>query len=180
VTVPLRAGWSTLPMRKRILVAGLLCLVLTVAGACAKSGGGNGVATVGTPGAPSPTPSLSQLEQALRYTRCMREHGVPMLDPDANGDMRGADGSKGAVDQATVTSAEQACRQYRPVDATLDGLRLEKAREYSRCMRRNGVADFPDPDANGDVHLPDEITDPDYDHAKAFCTDYVRSYSPHP
>ena len=159
---------------------GLLSLVLTAAGACAKSGDGDGVATLGTPGAPSPTPSLSQLEQALRYTRCMREHGVPMLDPDANGDIRGADGSKGAVDQATVTSAEQACRQYRPVDATLDGLRLEKAREYSRCMRRNGVADFPDPDANGDVHLPDEITDPDYDHAKALCTEYVRSYSPHP
>lgn len=165
-------------MRKRVLVAGLLSLVLTVAGACAKSGDGNGVATVGTPGPPSPTPSLSQLEQALRYTRCMREHGVPMLDPDANGDVRGADSSKGELDGATVDRAQQACRQYRPVDAGLDALRLEKAREYSRCMRRNGVEDFPDPDADGDVHLPDEITDPDYDHARAFCTDYVRSYSP--
>jgi len=167
-------------MRKRVLVAGLLSLVLSAAGACAQSGDGDGVAAVGTPGAPSPTPSLSQLEQALRYTRCMREHGVPMLDPDANGDVRGADASKGGLDPATVDSAQQACRQYRPVDAGLDALRLEKAREYSRCMRRNGVEDFPDPDANGDVHLPDEITDPDYDHAKAFCTDYVRSYSPHP
>ena len=74
---------------------------------------GNGVATVGTPGPPSPTPSLSQLEQALRYTRCMREHGVPMLDPDANGDVRGADSSKGELDGATVDSAQQACRQYR-------------------------------------------------------------------
>lgn len=167
-------------MMKRLLAAALLPLLLIMAAACARSTDGPGVATVSTPGAPSPTPSLSQLEQALRYTRCMREHGVPMLDPDANGDLRGADGSKGALDPDTVDRAQQACTPYRPVDAAADALRLEKAREYSRCMRRNGVDGFPDPDADGQVVLPDEITDPDYDHAKAFCTVYVRSYSPHP
>ena len=171
---------SNRAMTKRVLLAGLLPLLAFMMTACTKSPDGTGVASVSTPGAPSPTPSLSQMEQALRYTRCMREHGVPMLDPDANGDIRGADGSKGALDPDTVNAAQQACRQYQPVDAAADALRLEKAREYSRCMRRNGVENFPDPDANGNVQLPGEITDPDYDHAKALCTEYVRSYSPHP
>ena len=167
-------------MTKRVLLAGVLPLLLLTVAGCGGSRDGTGVAAVNTAGAPSPTPSLSQLEQALRYTRCMREHGVPMLDPDANGDVRGVDAGKGSLDPETVGAAQRACSGYQPVDAAADALRLEKAREYSRCMRRNGVEDFPDPDANGQVLLPDEITDPDYDHAKEFCTVYVRSYSPHP
>jgi hypothetical protein len=104
-----------------------------------------------------------------------------MLDPDANGDVRGADGAKGSLDAGTVNAAQQACKQYQPVgDPALEAQRLERAREYSRCMRRRGVDDFPDPDADGRVQLPDEITDPDYDNAKATCEAYVRSYTPHP
>jgi hypothetical protein len=104
-----------------------------------------------------------------------------MLDPDANGDVRGADGAKGSLDAGTVNAAQQACKQYQPVGSpALEAQRLERAREYSRCMRRRGVDDFPDPDADGRVQLPDEITDPDYDNAKATCEAYVRSYTPHP
>jgi hypothetical protein len=168
-------------MRTRVLVGCLASLVLALATSCTKADGGGGVASVTGSAAPSPTPSLTQMEQAIRYTQCMREHGVPMRDPDANGDVRGADVSKGSIDTATVTAAQQACNRYQPVgDPELEAQRLERAREYSRCMRRSGVDDFPDPDAEGRVQLPDEITDPDYDDAKATCEAYVRSYTPHP
>lgn len=100
----------------------------------------------------------------------MRQHGVPMLDPDANGDPRGADGSKGSIDPATVNAAQQACEQYQPVLSGPDAdARLQVARAYSKCMRDHGVEAYPDPDANGRVTLPDDVTDPDFDRAKAFC-----------
>lgn len=155
-------------MRTRVLVA---CLLLLAATACTKADDGGGVASVNGSGAPSPTPSLSELEQLRRHAQCMRAHGVPEPDPqvDAEGMARAGRYPKDSVDHDTLESAKQACRQYELVLSAADSARkAEGAREYARCMRANGYENFPDPDANGQIRIEGEM-DPDYDRARAIC-----------
>jgi hypothetical protein len=93
------------------LVPGLL-LALAVA-AC--GGGDNktdGVASLGSDQATATTrPGGSDPQQAaLAYARCMRQHGVNVADPSANGlDLRGLNS-----DSPKVEAAEQACQQHKP------------------------------------------------------------------
>src|SRR5262245_10886222 len=91
-------------------LAGLV-LVLAAA-ACAGSNDGGGVATAGTPGVARSSggaaSGLSQQEKALKFAQCMREHGVPMNDPDPNGGMGLQLGGPG-VDPAKIQAAQQAC-----------------------------------------------------------------------
>jgi hypothetical protein len=59
----------------------------------------------------------------------------------------------------------------------IDPARLALARQYSRCMRENGVPKFPDPDAYGGIALdPEKIgTDPigaEMKAAEKACTKY--------
>ncbi|GAA0910226.1 hypothetical protein [Pseudonocardia zijingensis] len=53
-----------------------------------------------------------------------------------------------------------------PSPAELEEL-LEVRREAARCMRENGVEDFPDPDANG--HILYYGDDPDMESAREKC-----------
>jgi hypothetical protein len=168
-------------MRTRVLAACLLPLLLVMAAAGSKSNDGKGVASVGGSVTPSATPSLSPLERGIRYAQCMRQHGVPLPDPGPDGDLRAVTGDKDAIDEDVLRKAQEACKQYQPVASGPDeAAKLEGAREYSRCMRAQGVENFPDPDASGRVELPPEQNDPDYDQAKAICDAQARSPRPSP
>ena len=57
-----------------------------------------------------------------------------------------------------------------PSPAELQEL-LEKRRESARCMRENGVEDFPDPDANG--HIMYYGDDPDMKATSEKCFDLM-------
>ncbi|MFJ8578355.1 hypothetical protein [Micromonospora sp. NPDC093277] len=160
-------------MRKRLLAGILLPLVLVAAAACSQADDGAGVASVSGTAAPSPTPSLSELEQAIGYVRCMRANGVPMPDPEVvDGNVRIGGGlNKDGVDEDTLRNAEEACKQYRPVPPPeLATQKLQLAREESRCMRANGVENFPDPKADLSREVPESIRqDPQYEQAEASC-----------
>jgi hypothetical protein len=56
-------------------------------------------------------PTAQQLQQLVRYARCIREQGIDMADPDANGQIAEV---KGRVDRARLRAAEQACQKYMP------------------------------------------------------------------
>ena len=172
-------------MRMRVLAVCLPIMMLVVAAGCSTSTDGNGVASVNGSAVPSATATLSFAELGRRHARCMREHGVPEADPQVqpNGDVRVGGGyDKHALDQDVLSTAIEACKQYEPdlsgLPAADRELKLDGAREYSRCMRAHGVEDFPDPDANGRFQLPQEMTDPDYDQAKETCQGQPRSPSP--
>lgn len=159
-------------MRTRFLVGCLLPALLVAATACTKADDGEGVASVEGSARPSPTPSLSLLEQMQKHAQCMRAHGVPMSDPQVQSDGTPRRGriDKAAVSEEVLGVAKQACKQYEPViPADVMAPKLEAMRGYSRCMRAHGVEDYPDPDPDGRVQLPREQTDPDYDQAKATC-----------
>jgi hypothetical protein len=57
-----------------------------------------------------------------------------------------------------------------PSPAELQEL-LEERRESAKCMRENGVEDFPDPDANGHVLYYGD--DPDMESASAKCDELL-------
>ncbi|HYZ27557.1 MAG TPA: hypothetical protein VE570_00760 [Thermoleophilaceae bacterium] len=65
----------------------------------------------------SPQERARFLDQALKFARCMRAHGVPMTDPkaDAHGITMGIDkGSGGDVQSPAFRRAEEACRSLNP------------------------------------------------------------------
>ncbi|GAA4557760.1 hypothetical protein [Planotetraspora kaengkrachanensis] len=158
-------------MRKRLLAGCLLPLLLVMAAACSKSDDGKGVASVDGTATPSVTQSVSRLDQLIRYTHCMREHGVPMTDPEVDGDtVRQGHADKGAAGDK-LFPAEDACKQYRPpqeVGPVMD-LKKELALKESRCMREHGVENFPDPGPDG-TRVPSEVgADPDFMDARETC-----------
>jgi len=115
-------------------------------GATAGPGGGSG--SIG-PGSVGPG-SSGFTAQLLKYAACVREHGVPNFpDPSANGGLRVP------VDQSSpaFAAAQARCHKLLPGGglpaagaATHPSAQaLASMLKTSRCMRRHGIYDFPDP-----------------------------------
>jgi hypothetical protein len=122
-------------------------------------------------------------EAELAFARCMREHGVDMPDPSA--DERGLRriGPRSGTSESKFKEAEQACRKHlEGIDPPeLSDEQREEFRKaalaHARCMRENGIPEFPDPTfgENGGARVqigpgsgidPD---DPDFEKAQEKC-----------
>ncbi len=57
----------------------------------------------------------------------------------------------GLLAALVLTLALSACSKGHGAAPTVDPSQREAARKYAQCMRDNGVPDFPDPDANGQL-----------------------------
>ena len=119
------------------LLAALLSVVLA---ACAQGAGTK-------PAAGDP------VEAGRRYAQCMRNNGVPDFpDPGPDGRFRGIGHEK--EDNPTFKAAMETCRALAPGGDhrdTKDPAYIEQMRRFSQCMRDNGLPDFPDPDADGQL-----------------------------
>ncbi|MBB5960020.1 hypothetical protein FHS29_006642 [Saccharothrix tamanrassetensis] len=125
-------------MRRGVMAAALALLL----GACG-SGGDPGGSTSG------PDTGTSD-GQGVEFAKCMRDNGVDVPDqgPDGGklGALAGADRSNPAFKDALA-----ACEEHLPGGgdlSTSDPERLERLREFAKCMREHGV-DMPDPDPSG-------------------------------
>ncbi|WP_327045841.1 hypothetical protein OG320_29885 [Microbispora sp. NBC_01189] len=146
------------PLRFRSVQAGL-CLALATALATAAACGdapdgasdGDGIAAASTArttaeATPSASASTDLREAQLKFAQCMREHGVDMPDPDADGRVR-ITGRKGQ--EATTREAMRACEHFMK-NAVGDRAGAGDPRErdrmlkFAQCMREHGV-DMPDP-----------------------------------
>jgi hypothetical protein len=112
-------------------------------------------------------------EAGLKYAQCMRENGVPDFeDPklDENGELDGLGLPKG-VDEETAEAAREKCAKHLPNGGEPERMNpedIEKFQEYAKCMRENGLPDFPDPDADGRFRFEDgKAPDPDTPEVKA-------------
>jgi hypothetical protein len=144
---------------RRLIVPVTLALALAVTG-CGSDPGNNGIATAGGPANPSASGSedkLSDSEKAVKFAQCMREHGVDVPDPDPDSGGRGAVTFRGgAADHAKFEKAMKECQKYAPFGGEppkLDAAQVEKLRQFARCMRENGVPDFPDPSTDGMIKI---------------------------
>lgn len=155
-------------MRRTAWAVAAAVLALAVAG-CGGDSDGGGVASAGgaTGGAPGASPSASKdnYTAMLEFTECMRGEGIEMPDPEPGAGVQlrfqGGDPKK-------TEAAMAKCRHLMPNGgemAKADPERIEKARQYSKCMRDNGVPAFPDPDPEtGGIMMragPDSGLNPD-------------------
>ena len=139
-----------------------LLLVVLLAAGCGGGAKAPSVANVGTTttsnsaatGSGSP-PSQTQLQQdALKFSECMRAHGVPSFpDPQPGGGFVFQAGSGVDPSSPAFEAAHAKCVKLMPVPAGLapgsnshpSAQWLAQMEKAAQCMRRHGVPSFPDP-----------------------------------
>lgn len=123
----------------------------------APSGAANSAPAETTPAAQDPA------DAALTYSRCMRENGLSAFpDADTEGRIRIPLGSIDP-DSAVFRAAGDACRHLAPAgwgDAKEGPGDAEVMLEFARCMRENGLPDYPDPDPNAGLRITLDPNDP--------------------
>jgi hypothetical protein len=137
---------------------GLVLVVVLLAGlaGCSASGGA-GAATTTTSGQQDAAAVWREL------VRCARANGMPNLpDPqiDSNGRANFPNGTP--EPPASVRRACQSIYDRLPPSARGEETRppadMQALLRFARCMREHGVADFPDPDAEGNFRAPSGST----------------------
>jgi hypothetical protein len=137
--------------RALLSVAALATFAVMVAG-CGNGSAGTGNSTA--VGGDGTTASIH--EQALRFASCMRRNGVgDFPDPAASGSLTidgVVNGSSLDPNSPAFKRALEACRSLEPpgfVGAKATPRQEVVRLEFARCMRENGVPDFPDPTPTG-------------------------------
>jgi hypothetical protein len=94
----------------------------------------------------------SDMDKRRAYAKCMRDNGVSNFpDPNPNGQY-GAGHEAISRDDPTFKAANEKCRDLLPAGDRHDVVGPETIQNlvtFARCMRENGVPDFPDPGADG-------------------------------
>lgn len=137
-----------------LVVAALFTATLFTA-ACSGTSSSSGVASLGS--ASASASSSSGGTSAVPFSRCMRAHGIKDFpDPGSNGaiNLNGAPGSDLSQNDPRFQAADQACQSLLPPGQTGSSGALKTANlNYAKCMRSNGISDFPDPNADGSLSL---------------------------
>jgi hypothetical protein len=119
--------------------------VVVLAVAC----GGGSPGTAGSPGA-----GQVRLAQALAFAHCMRSHGAPDFpDPNTSGGftIKPSNSSSANVPQAHAVCAHLYPNEgKKPADPAQRAAQQRQALAFAACMRRHGIANFPD-DWSGNV-----------------------------
>ena len=112
---------------------------------------------------------------AVRYTSCMRSHGVPEYpDPNSGGQLpkiTPSNESQLGVTESRFTSAQAACQHLWPYQAPTQAEQrqdLADAVKFARCMRSHGLPKFPDP-----------ITDPNSGRVEFVLSSSRDGFNPH-
>jgi hypothetical protein len=156
------------------IVTALLITLLGTTG-CSGSGDRGGSSRSAT------APALaSALERGIRWAQCMRHHAVAVPDPIMNGDSVRLQGAPKNVDAAVLSRAQRSCQALRPIpDAGQLAQKVTIVRRYAACMRRHGVAEYPDPDGAGQLRIAPAVhADPQYAAATTACDEVLRSARP--
>jgi hypothetical protein len=96
--------------------------------------------------------TAANAQQAVKFAKCMRRNGISNFpDPGASGKLTidaVANGSSLDTSSPAFNQAMTACKELEPAGFT-GGKRTsqqqDEALKFARCIRANGVNDFPDP-----------------------------------
>jgi hypothetical protein len=113
----------------------------------------------GCSNAPAPRATSNagtSLAKAVQFAKCMRTNGVTNFpDPGASGQFTIdaiANGSGVDTNSATFQQALTTCKSLEPPGFTgtpRTAQQQQAGLEFARCIRQNGVPDFPDPTPDG-------------------------------
>ncbi|MCM2390846.1 hypothetical protein [Streptomyces albipurpureus] len=152
-----------------------LALALT---GCSSDDGGDKVATAQSSGKdrPDAEPSMSERDRAMKFAKCMRQNGVDMEDPKDGQRFVVKARKKGS--KAVMDKAMEKCRDYQPQGGAggrkADPKAVAAMQKYAKCMRENGVAEFPDPKPGGGLQMNKSIQDdPDFKTAEGKCQSHL-------
>jgi hypothetical protein len=138
-----------------------LSVIAALLGATAISACGSGSPHTTTDSSSGPTPAQLQRFQtdAVRFTTCMRNHGVSNF-PDAPGpNGQGGRTWKSAFQNSSpaFTAADTTCHHFLPAgghgqNSTGSHPSTTVMLAFARCMRGHGFTRFPDPNSTGITH----------------------------
>ena len=139
------------------LAAGAVLLTAGLVGCAGPDDGENGgIASAGGAASPAAAAAAGGGDQdtAMKYSRCMRENGVPSWpDPVVDGEGRPTFDVPDDIPDSVIGAGAEKCREYRPFGprggAGPDPARITQLREFAKCMRANGLPEWPDPEADG-------------------------------
>lgn len=171
-------------MRTRTVAVLALTLALTSA-ACARTGTKDPQVASAQTAKPKASASASagastdDPDAPLKFAQCMRAHGISWF-PDPNSGKTSIMIPKGQ-DKTKFDAAQEACKQYMPNGGEMhkpSAEELEAARNMAKCMRENGIPNFPDPNPDGGISIDSKKlgTSPDspvWKKAEAACAQYV-------
>jgi hypothetical protein len=136
------------------------------------------IAGCGSSAKPVRAGNASTYAQGVRYSDCMRSHGVPNY-PDPNTGGRVPQQTSGiSPDSPAYQSAQKACARLHPggsaATPSISGAQRAGMIANARCIRRHGVPSFPDPifgsgGAIGVGVLPNEGSSPAFKGAQKAC-----------
>ncbi|MFE1909526.1 hypothetical protein ACFW96_38590, partial [Streptomyces gardneri] len=94
---------------------------------------------------PEASHSAAPSQEEVAYYRCLEKQGIVLQELD-NSQLR-VDKNAAENDEATQTRAQTACQDLLPKAGTEapTAEQLAKAREFSACVRAQGIKDYPDP-----------------------------------
>jgi hypothetical protein len=164
---------STTPFAALALIA--MIALISACGSSAPSGGASNTA--------------SNHAAAVKFAECMRHNGVSQFpDPPASGNLTidgVVNGSSLDPNSPAFTQAMSACKNLEPPGFTGQKATPQQASarlKFARCMRANGVPDFPDPTPDGPLldtrRIPslagkDPRTDPGLQAAMQKCSKFA-------
>jgi hypothetical protein len=141
---------------KRAAFAALICGLGALAAGC----GSKGPST--TTGQSAQGGSNPDVTAAYAYARCMRNHGVTSF-PDPEVHISGNHGSVAFAVNPSETgaphfeTAQRACQRILPTPSNSSPGEQQAHKQnllaFARCLRSNGIHDFPDPDTQGQLRL---------------------------
>ncbi|MEU4192418.1 hypothetical protein AB0E69_10990 [Kribbella sp. NPDC026611] len=152
----------------RVGLASLFCLAVALGGTgCGRSDAGHdtgvasaagstGTATGTATATPSPSGTLSDQDRAVKFAQCMRANGIPGFKDPKPGDGGVAIDLPDGVSQAQADAAMAKCKDLLPGGGTagkIDPQQIEKNRALAKCMRQNGVPNYPDPGPDGGIKI---------------------------
>jgi hypothetical protein len=112
-------------------------------------------------GASSTAKKASDQEKMRKFAQCMRDNGVDMKDPSGDGRVEihasagPGKGGPGKTD-GKIQAAQKKCAHLMPNGGKPPKPKpeeLAKMRAMSKCMRDNGISEFPDPDPDGGIKI---------------------------
>lgn len=148
-------------MRLRPALAMVIPVLALALAACGSTPDSDIPTAGGGSASPGATPTLSSEESRLKFTQCTREQGIDVPDP---GSTFGPEDN--AVDKEKLNAATEACRQFMPSGGEEERQKpsaeqTEQLRKFAQCMRENGIANFPDPSADGGINIGGTGLDPE-------------------